>query len=96
MASIVLIGADVIEKHLEDTLQMTIKEVADLTEKTAKSKTPVRTGYTRSKWEKKIKKTDFEVSNKVPWIGRLEAGASKQAPKGIIGPTLKEVKGKIK
>lgn len=96
MASIVLIGADVIEKHLENTLQMTIKEIADEVEKTAKSKTPIRTGYTRSKWEKKVKKTDFEVSNRVPWIERLEAGASKQAPRGIIGPTIKEVKGKIR
>lgn len=75
---------------------MTIQQVADEVEKTAKSKTPVKTGYTRSKWTKKVKKNDFEVANRVPWIGRLEAGASKQAPKGIIGPTLTQVKGNIK
>ena len=75
---------------------MTIKEVAQVVEDTARSKTPVKTGYTKGKWQSKVKKQDFEVSNRVPWIERLEAGASKQAPRGIIGPTLNTIKGKIK
>lgn len=96
MAKIVFTGADVIDKKLKKTLQMTIQQVADEVEKVAKSKTPVKTGYTRSKWNKKVRKTDFTVDNRVPWIERLEAGASKQAPRGIIGPTLTTLKGKIK
>lgn len=96
MASIVFTGRDVINKSLQKTLQMTIAQVADVVEKTAVSKTPVKTGYTRKQWTKKVTKTDFEVANRVPWIERLEAGSSKQAPKGIIGPTLNTVKGKIK
>lgn len=75
---------------------MTLKQVADVVETTAKRNTPVKTGYTRKQWSKKVDKKDFEVANRVPWIERLEAGASKQAPKGIIGPTLTQVKGKIK
>lgn len=75
---------------------MTMSQVADQVVKTAKSKTPVKTGYTKSKWEKRVSNKDFEVSNKVPWIERLEAGSSKQAPRGIIGPTLTSLKGKIK
>ena len=75
---------------------MTIQEVADTVEVTAKSNTPVKTGYTKTKWTKKTTKKDFEVANRVPWIERLEAGASKQAPRGIIGPTLTQIKGKIK
>ena len=96
MASIVFSGRDVINAKLAKTLKMTMSQVADEVEKTAKSKTPVKTGYTRSKWEKRVSNKDFEVSNKVPWIERLEAGSSKQAPRGIIGPTLKAVKGKIR
>jgi hypothetical protein len=96
MAKIVLTGADVINAKLAKTLTMTMRQVADETMKVAKSKTPVRTGYTKSKWKKKVTKQDFEVANRVPWIERLEAGASKQAPRGIIGPTLRELKGKIK
>lgn len=96
MASIVFTGRDVISDKLSKTLQMTLSQVADEVEKTAKSKTPVKTGYTKSKWNKRVSKQDFEVSNRVPWIERLEAGSSKQAPQGIIGPTLKTLKGKIK
>lgn len=75
---------------------MTLAQVAKAVQDTAKSKTPVKTGYTRKQWTRKTTKTDFEVANRVPWIERLEAGASRQAPKGIIGPTLREVKGKIR
>ena len=96
MASIVFTGRDVIDAKLQNTLQMTMSQVADEVVKTAKSKTPVKTGYTKSKWEKRVSNKDFEVSNKVPWIERLEAGSSKQAPRGIIGPTLTTLKGKIK
>jgi hypothetical protein len=96
MASVVFTGADVISRQMAKTMQMTIQEVADLTYDTAADNTPVKTGYTRSQWTQRVRKTDFEVANRVPWIERLEAGASRQAPKGIIGPTLTEVKGKIK
>lgn len=96
MAEIVFTGQDVISRKLAKTLTMTIQEVADLVETTAIRNTPVKTGYTRSQWAQKVNKQDFEVSNQVPWIGKLEAGASRQAPKGIIGPTLTQVKGKIK
>ena len=91
-----LVGADVIRRELKNALSMTIKEVAELVEDTAISKTPIRTGFTRDQWTKRVTKTDFEVANTVPWIDRLEAGASKQAPRGIIGPTLNQVKGKIR
>lgn len=96
MASVVFTGSDVISRQLAQTMQMTIQEVADLTLDTAVGNTPIKTGYTRSQWSQRVRKTDFEVANRVPWIERLEAGASRQAPKGIIGPTLTEVKGKIK
>jgi len=96
MASIVFTGKDVISAKLAKTLQMTMAQVADETMKVAKSKTPVKTGYTKTQWKKKVTKQDFEVANRVPWIERLEAGASKQAPRGIIGPTLREVKGKVR
>ena len=75
---------------------MTIDQIADVVEKEAKASTPVRTGYTRSQWKKRTAKRDFEVKNSVPWIGKLEAGSSKQAPRGIIGPTLSKVKGQIR
>jgi hypothetical protein len=101
MAKISFTGRDVINSKLKKTLQMTIKQVsnevlATVTNKRARKITPVKTGYTKNQWKEKVKANDFEVSNKVPWIERLEAGASRQAPRGIIGPTLTQLKGKIK
>lgn len=96
MVKIVFTGSDAISKKLITTLQTTIKQVADIVEKTATRNTPIKTGYTRRQWTQKVTKQDFEVANRVPWIERLEAGASRQAPRGIIGPTLTQVKGKIK
>jgi hypothetical protein len=99
-------GVDVISKKLSKTLEMTIAEVGQLALDTVQNKkgspnssgviTPVKTGFTRDQWTVNYSKRDFEVANRVPWIGKLEAGASRQAPKGIIGPSLTQVKGKIK
>lgn len=94
--AVIFTGRDVINRQLSKTLQMTMAQVSDVVEKAAKKNTPVKTGYTRKQWTKKSTAKNFEVANRVPWIERLEAGASKQAPKGIIGPTLSQVKGKIK
>lgn len=96
MAQIVFTGSDVIKGKLKKNLQMTLAQVAKAVYDTAKAKTPVKTGYTKGQWTRKTTKKDFEVANRVPWIERLEAGASRQAPRGIIGPTLREVKGKIR
>jgi hypothetical protein len=100
VAEIKISGIDAISNNLKKKLEMTVAEVGNLTLDTVQNKhgriTPVKTGFTRDQWTLNYKKRDFEVANRVPWIGKLEAGASRQAPKGIIGPTLTQVKGKLK
>lgn len=100
VAEVRISGLDLVSKKLQKTLEMTIVEVGQLTEDVVRNKhgriTPVKTGFTRDQWTLNYKKRNFEVANRVPWIGKLEAGASRQAPKGIIGPTLNTVKGKLK
>ena len=93
---IVLTGRRGLINELNKIVEDTVSEVAAETEATAKSNTPVRTGYTRGQWKQKKSKQQFKIENKVAWIERLEAGASKQAPRGIIGPTLTSLKGKVK
>lgn len=73
-----------------------VSEVAAEVEKDARANTPIKTGHARAGWSKTVTPKSFTVKNQVPYIGKLEAGASKQAPKGIIGPTLSQVKGKYK
>ena len=61
---------------------------------TIQAKTPYRTGNARRNWTEKHTKNSAIIQNRVPYIERLEAGASRQAPKGMIGPTLTTIKGK--
>jgi hypothetical protein len=62
----------------------------------AKANTPIRSGNARRNWTKTVSSRSAVVENKVPYIERLEAGYSKQAPRGILGPTLTQIKGKYK
>lgn len=90
-----LIGAAMLSREMETKLAQVVREVGEEVFIDAKQNTPVKSGNARKNWTKKISPDTFVVENKVPYIERLEAGASKQAPKGIIGPTLDQVKGKL-
>jgi len=83
-------------RSLEKDLGKFVAKLAQDTFDTARKATPIRTGNARSKWTKTTGKDNFVVQNQVPYIERLEAGASRQAPRGIIGPTLTQIKGKYK
>ena len=83
-------------RSLEKDLGKFVAKLAQDTFDSARKVTPIRTGTARSKWTKSVGQDNFVVQNKVPYIERLEAGASRQAPRGIIGPTLTAIKGKIK
>lgn len=95
MAEIRITGLDAVGRDLARTLSETVKQLADEVLVDARANTPVRSGNARRNWNKKVTKENFEVINRVPYIERLEAGASKQAPRGIIGPTLEQIKGKV-
>jgi hypothetical protein len=93
---VTFIGSTTIASDLKKELAQMVKDLGETALQEAKSHTPVKTGYARSKWTKTQSKDNFEVANRVPYIEKLEAGASRQAPKGIIGPTLTAIKGKTK
>lgn len=95
MAEIRITGLDSLKRELSEVLASTMKTLADEVLVDARANTPVRSGNARRAWRKTVTKDNFEVINRVPYIERLEAGASKQAPRGIIGPTLAQIKGKV-
>jgi len=95
MAEIRITGLDAVSRDLSRALSETIEKLADEVLVDARANTPIRSGNARRNWNKTVTKDNFEVINRVPYIERLEAGASKQAPRGIIGPTLSQVKGKV-
>ena len=60
--------------------------------------TPVNTGKARSGWRSnrraKIGESrEFEIANnRVPYIGVLDTGTSKQAPRGIVEPAYNKTR----
>lgn len=93
---ITITGISAVGRDLQRALEIKVQEVSADVLNAAKQNTPVKSGNARKHWTAKTTKNGFVVENKVPYIGRLEAGASRQAPRGIIGPTLTQVKGKYK
>lgn len=75
-----------------------LERVANTITETAPRFTPKRTGRAAKGWENRSQQGEITVENRVPYVGYLEKPyvKSKQAPQGIIGPTLTSVKGKYK
>lgn len=63
---------------------------------TARKFTPKQSGRARSSWKKAGTGTASAVQNGVPYIQQLDRGSSRQAPGGITGPTLTEIRRKYK
>tara|TARA_R100000734_G_scaffold18169_1_gene14859 strand:+ start:2261 stop:2566 length:306 start_codon:yes stop_codon:yes gene_type:complete len=81
---------------LEKSVKKLITDIQNKTYNTARSLTPVDTGYAKSQWKKKRKSNGFEVYNNVDYVPFLDRGHSKQAPKGITKPTVRIMAGYIK
>lgn len=85
---------DEVKSQYQDFLE----RVADKIVEEAPKFTPKKTGLASRSWQAKKVEGNFEVTNTQPYAVYLEKPfvKSKQAPRGIIGPTLTSVKGKIK
>ena len=73
-----------------------VAQVAEIYLDEAKKATPIKSGRARRNWTKQVDRQDFSVSNNVPYIGRLEEGYSKQAPKGITRAATRRANSRIK
>ena len=89
------IGSTADLKNLSKDIERVMNEVATKTVEVAKTNTPKRTGYARKNWTKKTDVDGFDVANATPYIQHLDKGTSKQAPRGIVKPTVREMTGFI-
>lgn len=103
MLSIKLIGQGDLGARLSAQLRSEVKRLADTLYTEIRKRTPVDTGKAKAGWTKKVSGREFEIANQVPYIGVLDKGrhmtprgvrGSKQAPKGIVGPSLTSIKGR--
>ena len=85
-----------ITQAFEDRVQL----VADELTQSLQDFTPVRTGRARGGWKESVTGTRAEIKNPVPYVQYLEKGTPRMRAanrgRGIIGPSIKSIKGKIK
>jgi len=87
-----ILGVDDTLKFIGRSVTERVDEIATIYEEEARKATPIRSGRARRSWTKDVNRQGFKVENNVPYIGRLEEGYSKQAPKGIVRPTVRRAK----
>lgn len=89
--------------RLERRLTEAVRRLGQQLEQEIRDHTPVATGRARSGWRRQDRQRGFTIENQVPYIGVLDRGrhmtnrgmrGSRQAPRGIVGPSLKSIKGK--
>jgi|TARA_E500000178_G_C17023437_1_gene756716 hypothetical protein len=82
------------------SVEQSVKKVSTNLIKTllveVKKATPIRQGRARKGWRVERQGTNTKVVNRVPYIGTLERGRSKQAPRGILRPTVQKIKNRRK
>jgi len=91
MLTITVRNTNQVVKSLERELDSVMTRVANDTLGVARSKTPIDQGRARRWWRMEKSYRLINIVNRVPYIDELERGRSKQAPSGILGPTVREI-----
>jgi len=76
-----------LEREKEKLIDLVAKDTKDV----AVKNTPIDKGRARRGWRLEGAFQEKRIVNRVPYIDVLEKGHSKQAPRGILGPTLREI-----
>ena len=76
-----------LEREKDRFIDRVAKDIKDVAFKT----TPIDKGQARRGWRLESAFNEKRIVNRVPYIDLLEKGRSKQAPKGILGPTVREI-----
>jgi len=84
-------GTKRVGRDLEREKDRLVDRVAQDTLVVAKSKTPIDKGQARRGWHLENAFKEKRIVNRVSHIVPLEMGRSKQAPNGILGPTIREI-----
>lgn len=86
---------------LFDEISRMVSEMGDDFYDEVKNNTPVDTGLAKRSWKKSKSRDATTINNTAPYIGELDEGRSKQAPKGMTKPAIDKItsnfnKGKYK
>jgi hypothetical protein len=85
-------SANKVTNSLADAVADRVRLISDDLFRTIKRRTPVKSGRAKKGWKQsRESKMRYSISNRVPYINRLDNGYSKQAPNGIVRPAVTEV-----
>ncbi len=84
-------GTRSVARSLEREKDSLVTKIAEDTKSVAVQKTPIDQGQARRGWRLESSFKMKKIVNRVPYIDLLEKGRSKQAPNGILGPTIREI-----
>lgn len=76
-----------LQKQIDKAVDVSTEDTYDF----FKKKTPVKGGNARRNTKYKETNTKASIIGDYPYSGRLDAGYSKQAPRGMTKPSLKEL-----
>ena len=83
---------DRIFRDIERSIERAVDALFSDINRDSKKITPIRTGYAKSQWRKvgkyRLGDSKTMVENLAPYIAVLDQGSSRQAPNGIVQPTL--------
>jgi hypothetical protein len=91
MLNITVSGITQTKQALDSKIRRLLERVSADVLSVARANTPIRLGKARAGWKRKKLGKEYSVSNRVVYIGKLEEGSSKQAPRGILKPTVDEI-----
>lgn len=91
MISIKVTGIQTDNRKISNEVNKLIDKVSTDVLNVARALTPIKLGRARRGWQKQRSSNGVAVKNTVPYINKLEAGSSKQAPNGILKPTIETI-----
>lgn len=103
MFKVELVDANNLQKRLSARVRSEVQRLGQSLFTEIRQRTPVDTGTAKAGWKSRNTQQGFEISNNVPYIGILDKGrhmtrrgmrGSKQAPNGMVGPSLDSIKRK--
>ena len=81
-----------ITKNVKRAVEKTTKDVSESLFKDIVRRSPVRSGQFKRSWRQSGSGTNYKISNPQTYGGALERGRSRQAPKGVVRPAIKNLK----
>lgn len=86
--------AETVMAIIKDKVNSKIEEIGDEIFELTLQRTPVRTGYLKSRWEKHTKEKDgwkeMTIQNDAPYAEFVENGTDKQAPKLMLQSSVND------